>query len=74
MSDIPKCTSIWGHKFEARYSTSRPHITADQLFWVGGYLRGAEVLEASKTRVYQHDICVRCGHVVERKSAEKSTA
>lgn len=70
MTETPKCRSWLGHKFEARYSSSRPHIAYDALFWIGSY-RVAEVLEASKTHVYQHDICVRCGFVVERRRAEK---
>ena len=32
-----------------------------------------KVIEGNTIREYQGDICVRCGFVVERKTAEKST-
>jgi hypothetical protein len=72
----PKCSSWRGHKFEARYSleTGAPaepltfekigvasitEYTFSELFEINA--RQAE------TKTYERDICVRCGHVIERQ-------
>jgi hypothetical protein len=73
VSDIPKCTSIWGHKFVARYSSAPGRrLSQDELFWLP-YTQRSEVIAAGIKRTYEHDICVRCGHVVEHKTPPKST-
>lgn len=62
------CTGIlgrlFGHKYEARYSKSdsRP-------FTLQGVPAPfiAEIMEASKSSTYHHDICCRCGHVVSKE-------
>ncbi len=58
---IPKCTSWRGHKFEARYSEKMPEE--------GFEMKGGSslALAAMKGKIYERDICVRCGHVIERK-------
>lgn len=68
---VPKCTSIWGHKFEARYSYAAPAITKLGEVWDAEAT--VQVLNALAAKDYQHDVCVRCGHVVERKTPAKST-
>lgn len=73
MSDVPKCTSIWGHKFEARYSKG-PAVGHGKISL--GYAESeavCDVLEAYRQVTYEADICVRCGHVVERKPTQSST-
>lgn len=54
---------LFGHKYQPRYSTSKPHPEA---YTSEPYLIGQlrSLMEASKTCVYQNDVCVRCGHVV----------
>lgn len=64
-SNVPKCTSRWGHKFRPRYSMSaavlppdlKVSIAVDSL--TGIYSQFREVR-------YEADICVRCGHLIER--------
>lgn len=62
----PKCTSWLGHKFEGRYSLTaavlpaglKVSIAVDSL---------SSIYERFRDATYVHDICVRCGHVVEKK-------
>jgi hypothetical protein len=68
---VPKCTSIWGHKFEARYSTHPGDYSVNK--FRGTAQAYASMVEAHSDREYHHDICVRCGHVVEHKTPAKST-
>ncbi len=61
MTDVPKCQSWMGHKFEPRYST-QPDATlagfkADSVF-------SADLPKLLTKRTYEFDICVRCGHKV----------
>lgn len=58
---VPQCTHWRGHMFEARYSTKLPR---EKIEMTGGNIRA---LEAIKDKIYERDICVRCGHVIERK-------
>lgn len=44
------CTSMFGHKYEARYQDSEP-LNTDNL------------LEKPRQQ-YIHDICTRCGHII----------
>lgn len=71
MAETPKCTSIWGHKFEARYSFSAPAITKMGEVWDAEAT--VKVLNALSAKTYEHDICTRCGFVVERKTPAKAT-
>jgi hypothetical protein len=59
MSNLPKCTSWLGHKFRPRYSTA-VIINPD------GYPSVLALIEKRENRTYVHDICVRCGHVVQK--------
>ena len=49
---------IFGHQFEPRYSLSAPitnaNIKADDL---------ERVINATKARTYEGDVCVRCGQI-----------
>lgn len=53
---------IFGHKFQPRYSTGAPKVgeldveDASPAFLLG-------FVEASKSKTYVHDVCVRCGAV-----------
>ena len=48
---------IFGHRYKARYDSSLPYgIKGKGLY--------PEHLEASRTKVYRGDVCVRCGRVV----------
>lgn len=61
----PKCTSWLGHKFVARYSTKPGKLTPAQLkelFWLGTLERKYAM---SSERIYECDVCVRCGHVID---------
>lgn len=56
----PKCTSWLGHKYEGRYSEEIP----------GGFEAKritTTAIVALRSKTYERDICVRCGHVVEKK-------
>ena len=76
MTKTPKCQSWLGHRFEARYST-RPYgdLSLDDVSGPAAAVAFLydKVIEGNTIREYQGDICVRCGFVVERKTAEKST-
>lgn len=68
MNSIPKCTSWRGHKFVARYSIGGARrLTSDELLWIP-VLDRVDAMEATRTKTYERDICVRCGHVIERKT------
>lgn len=60
----PKCTSWLGHKFEGRYSLGDPIAIRARIAEAEAL---AMVLEASKPKTYERDICVRCGVTVEKK-------
>lgn len=62
---VPKCTSWLGHKFEARYSYSP---VAGKYNVEGGSSAHIQAMaDKMRQQTYQHDICVRCGHVVPRQ-------
>lgn len=63
MSVIPKCTSWWGHKFEARYSLSASTMIE---FEVGKATAKAlgEIIDRYRDRTYEGEVCVRCGYQV----------
>lgn len=63
-----KCIGIGkllGHKFEARYSYSEPkqdvkisNSSAEDI---------VNMLEATKSKTYKCDVCVRCGEVINKE-------
>lgn len=65
MSDLPKCTSRWGHKFEGRYDKGSAiippgtplSIAMDSL---------SSIYERFRQVTYARDVCVRCGVTIER--------
>lgn len=62
----PKCTSWLGHKYQARYSLSgAPALTDEEAMfaWSFDY---AEILSQKRAKTYECDVCVRCGHVVQK--------
>lgn len=65
MTDIPKCISRFGHKFEGRYSKGPAHIQpGTPLSIVVDSL--SSIYEKFRPVTYERDICVRCGVTVER--------
>jgi hypothetical protein len=75
MSDMPKCTSWLGHKFEGRYSLGAPVKQMDE-HWLAiqGTVAIPRIIDASKPKTYERDVCVRCGAVIERKNDTPKTA
>jgi hypothetical protein len=66
---VPKCTSWRGHKFEARYSYGAPRkMTEVELFWLP-YTTRKDVLTNARSQTYIHDVCIRCGTIVEKNTA-----
>ena len=61
----PKCTSWLGHKYEGRYSQTAS--TSWPKFDTNSKEMARELLNATRDKTYERDICVRCGHVVEKK-------
>ncbi len=61
---MEKCTSWMGHKFEARYDMGAPDLSRFIKFNTENV---REFMESMKPKTYVHDICVRCGQIVERK-------
>jgi len=65
----PACRSLWGHKFEARYSYTYPHDVVPTKA-PGGQFSGASIeyvetmLRAGQNKTYERDVCVRCGLVI----------
>lgn len=65
MSDVPKCKSWLGHKFEARYSKGPARVPTDEeAFWPSVFDQ-VSMAESRRTITYECDVCVRCGHVVQ---------
>jgi hypothetical protein len=65
MSDVPKCTSWRGHRFEGRYSSEPagegwPKMNAHGKAAIDGWVRLTTIM------TYERDICVRCGATVEK--------
>jgi hypothetical protein len=74
---IPKCTHWLGHKFEGRYSS--PPVAeeiAGMSIRASEYATAAKMLmDAARGKDYERDICVRCGHAIERQiTNEKAEA
>lgn len=57
---------IFGHKFRPRYSLSEPSINLGTMSGVSPTQieATASLLDASKSKTYEGDICERCGHKV----------
>lgn len=53
------CKSWRGHKFEARYDTE-PVIYESERYGDSAFS------DTASKKTYVHDICVRCGQVVQR--------
>lgn len=67
MSDIPKCTSWLGHKFEARYSNTNPALLKLVERMTRVSLEPYAMLKM-REETYERDVCVRCGETVEKKT------
>lgn len=59
---IAPCSSMRGHKFEPRYDLSTPAIVPKSL--ENPVEDVIAVMEASRTKTYVLDVCVRCGATV----------
>jgi hypothetical protein len=65
---LPKCTHRLGHKFEGRYSVRPGKMpSSEELFWTG-YSTSTQLIKAAVVKTYERDVCVRCGHVIEKKA------
>lgn len=65
MTNIPRCTSRWGHKFVGRYSKGPANVPLNTpLSIVVDSL--ADIYERFRPVTYERDVCVRCGATVER--------
>lgn len=70
---VPKCIRLLGHKFEARYDVGpaqagniRVHpFNEDKL---------PAILAATRPSTYLRDVCVHCGHVIERNGGDAALA
>ncbi len=62
---IPKCTSWLGHRFEGRYS-SEPVEGSFPAMKAEGKIAIEAQVRMRCTYTYERDICVRCGHVIEK--------
>ena len=60
---MDKCTSWMGHKFQARYDIGAPDLSRFIKF---NTENARDFMESMKPKTYVHDVCVRCGQVVER--------
>ena len=71
MSELPRCTSWLGHKFEGRYSSKGPPEGYDLKLTAKASTQAAkEALELlTSVKTYERDICVRCGVTVEKPRA-----
>lgn len=74
--NTPRCRSIFGHKFEPRYSlgAAKGEYTEPDIKVAAPWQ--VEVMEARnagmvaaldrmREKTYVHDVCVRCGHTVK---------
>jgi|SRR5579872_6404153 len=57
-----RCTSWFGHKYEGRYDEVPMPSTPERVEMVKANFDEIEDVY----RVYVHDVCVRCGDVIER--------
>ena len=55
----------FGHRYQPRFDYGLPTVTKA---WGGAVSTVPEIIESSKPRTYVHDICVRCGDVIQRPS------
>ena len=63
---VPKCTSWLGHKFEGRFSYVNPVMMKFMERVTKIDRLPSDFMEKSRDVAYECDICVRCGHVIER--------
>ena len=65
---MSKCTSLFGHKFEARYDLSAcksvPEIIGEFANYTGPL---SHILEKSRSRTYIHDVCIRWGEITGKR-------
>lgn len=59
----PKCRSWLGHYFEARYSTTG---AKGDMNVKGDAIAAIEIMKLTCDAIYERDVCVRCGHVIEK--------
>lgn len=67
-----KCTSWMGHRFVARYSEYEPQLSDESAAIIQGLAFSDYRMKAfadAKRRVYERDVCVRCGVTIERATS-----
>lgn len=58
-----KC-GIYNHNFKARYSTIPPNIHGPKFSGFGF----EEFIDLLSKKIYVHDICTKCGHIIKDES------
>ena len=59
---------LLGHKFQPRYSTGSPTIYPKEIGLFSPQITAmAELLESSKVKTYEGDVCERCGKKLEEE-------
>lgn len=68
MNDCARKGKFWnGCRFEPRYDTVPPTLSTMGLDTIKTTVCGMETMIRSMTKeVYVHDVCIRCGKVIER--------
>ena len=64
MNECPQFGAVFGGcRFEARYDKAALDLTK-----IGRAQASADQIKAMCAKTYVHDICIRCGRVVERST------
>lgn len=66
MKTVPKCQSVFGHHFQARYDTSGAKGLPPKMDTSIG------ALEYFRDVTYVRDVCVRCGETIERNDGGRA--
>lgn len=60
-----KCTSIFGHKFQARYNEEFQESSLNELMKRATQI-SSPFLREMRSKIYIQDICARCGEIVRK--------
>jgi hypothetical protein len=64
------CTSVMGHKYEARYDEVPNELMNGRKMQFGHGYETHAIRELLIVRVYVQDVCVRCGDVIPRQGTK----
>lgn len=65
LQEFTNCSSMFGHKYEARYDTKESDSElASRVIKIGSLSDRSMIILTQTT--YIHDICIRCGHTIKR--------